>query len=163
VGKIPFPHWTINRQIYASQTNLLKNEKPAEAKRMQKEMIRDQLTKSLDLDALFAWLINYNPMMVASGIEWDSKTVKEVVFMPNQNIVNSSDSSIAFSSNKLSQYSYRSDYQPQKRKKQHLGPYSQCLGKEAGGIQKGEILGMIYAWGTDQYGQLGLDNFVAGK
>ena len=89
---------------------MLKNEKPLEAKRMQKEMIRDQLTKSLDLDALFAWLINYNPMMVATGIEWDSKTVKEVVFMPNQNIVNSSDSSIAFSSNKLSQYSYRSDY-----------------------------------------------------
>ena len=24
-------------------------------------------------------------------------------------------------------------------------------------------MGLLYTWGTDQYGQLGLDNFVAGK
>jgi len=37
------------------------------------------------------------------------------------------------------------------------------LSKEAGGIQKGEIMGSLYTWGTDQFGQLGLDNFVASK
>jgi len=91
-------------------------------------------------------------MMVPTGIQWDSRTIKEIVFCPNQNIVNSSDSSIAFSNNKLSQYSYRSDALPQRKRKQHLGPYSQCLSKEVGGIQKGEIMGLLYTWGTDQYG-----------
>lgn len=50
-----------------------------------------------------------------------------------------------------------------RRKKQHFGPYSQFLGKEVGGISKGEILGLLYTWGTDQFGQLGLENFVTGK
>lgn len=49
------------------------------------------------------------------------------------------------------------------RKNRHFGPYSQFLGKEVGGICKGEILGLLYTWGTDQFGQLGLENFVTGK
>jgi hypothetical protein len=109
VGNIPFPHWTINRQMLSSQQQVLQHEKPQEAKRMQKEYIKDHISKNMDLDTLFAWLINYNPMMVSTGLQWDSRTIKEVVFCPNQNIVNSSDSSIAFSNNKLSQYSYRSE------------------------------------------------------
>lgn len=63
VGKAPFPHWTINRQIFQSQTNMLANEKPEEAKQMRKEMIREQLTKQLDLDNFFPWVTHYNPVM----------------------------------------------------------------------------------------------------
>ena len=47
---------------------------------MLKETIRDLLTKNLDLETLFAWLINYNPIMVQTGLTWDSKTIKDVVF-----------------------------------------------------------------------------------
>ena len=108
VGKSPFPHWTINRQMYQSQMNSLQHERPNDAKRFHKENIRDQITKSLDSEALFSWMVNYNPMMTACGLQWDSKTIKEVVFYQNQQIVTASDSSIAFSNNKLSQYSYRS-------------------------------------------------------
>ena len=83
IGKSPFPHWTINRQMYQSQMQSLQNEKPQEQKRFHKENIRDQLTKSLDSEALFTWMINYNPMMTSCGIMWDSKTIKEVVFYQN--------------------------------------------------------------------------------
>lgn len=39
----------------------------------------------------------------------------------------------------------------------HLGSYSQILGKEAGGINKQEMSGVLFSMGTDNYGQLGLD------
>ena len=39
----------------------------------------------------------------------------------------------------------------------HLGSYSQILGKEAGGISKQEMSGVLFSMGTDAYGQLGLD------
>ena len=80
VGKAPFPHWAINRQIIQSQTNMLANEKPKEAKEMRKEMIRDQITKQVDLEHLFPWIITYCPVMALSGLQWDSKVIKEVVF-----------------------------------------------------------------------------------
>ena len=41
IGKSPFPHWTINRQMYQSQMQSLQNEKPQEQKRFHKENIRD--------------------------------------------------------------------------------------------------------------------------
>ena len=65
-------------------------------------MVRDLLNKSLELDSLFYWLINFNPMMVQSGTQWDSKTIKEVVFCQNQQMVSSSGSSIAFSQHNMS-------------------------------------------------------------
>jgi len=68
VGKAPFPHWTINRQIIQSQSNMLAGERPNEAKQMQKEMVRDQLTKSVDMEALFPWIVTYNPIMSLSGL-----------------------------------------------------------------------------------------------
>jgi hypothetical protein len=39
-----------------------------EAKRMQKEFIKDHITKNMDIDTLFAWLINFNPMMTTTGL-----------------------------------------------------------------------------------------------
>ena len=80
VGKVPFNHWIINRSIIQSHTQSLAKEGPTEAKLMLKETIRDLLTKNLDLETLFAWLINYNPIMVQTGLTWDSKTIKDVVF-----------------------------------------------------------------------------------
>ena len=109
LNKVPFPHWTINRPIIQSQTNMLAGEKPSEAKEMRKEMIRDQLTKQIDLEALFPWIVTYNPMMAPSGILWNAKIIKEVVFCQNAQILGSSEpSSVTFSSHKMSQYSYRS-------------------------------------------------------
>lgn len=89
---------------------MLAGERPNEAKQMKKEMVRDQLTKSVDMDALFPWMVTYNPIMCQSGLMWDSKTIKEVVFGQNSQIVgNSEPSSVNFSSHKMSQYSYRSN------------------------------------------------------
>jgi alpha-tubulin suppressor-like RCC1 family protein len=31
-----------------------------------------------------------------------------------------------------------------------------------GGVERGEVPGVVYTWGNDQYGQLGLENFVQG-
>ena len=62
---------------------MLAGEKPSEAKEMRKEMIRDQLTKQIDLEALFPWFVTYNPMMTPSGNMWNAKTIKEVVFCQN--------------------------------------------------------------------------------
>jgi len=55
-----------------SQANVLSGEKPQDAKEMRKEMIRDQLTKQVDLEALFPWIVTYNPVMSPSGIQWNS-------------------------------------------------------------------------------------------
>ena len=71
-----------------------------------------------------------------------------------------------FSSHKMSQYSYRSNSERQSttnRRRVFLNPYSTYLGKESSGTQKGEILGQLYSWGTDQYGQLGLEYFITHK
>ena len=137
-----------------SQANVLSGEKPQDAKEMRKEMIRDQLTKQVDLEALFPWIVNYNPAMSPSGIQWNSRKIKEVVFCQNSQIVGSSEpSSVTFSSHKMSQYSYRSNSERNAtRRKVYLNPYSSYLGKEVGGSQKGEVLGQLYSWGTDQYG-----------
>lgn len=64
----------------------------------------------------------------------------------------------------MSQYSYRSNSERNAtRRKVYLNPYSSYLGKEVGGSQKGEILGQLYSWGTDQYGQLGIEYFITNK
>ena len=47
---------------------------------MRKEMIRDQLTKQVDMEAFFPWIVTYNPVQYLSGIMWDAKTIKDVVF-----------------------------------------------------------------------------------
>jgi len=39
---------------------------------MQREMVRDQLTKSVDMEALFPWIVTYNPIMTCSGLRWDA-------------------------------------------------------------------------------------------
>ena len=135
VGKVPFSHWTINRTIIAAQQQGYKDEKPQEKKEMRKEMIRDQVTKQVDLDALYPWLVNYNPVMVASGIQWSSKTIKEVVFCQNSQILGSSEpASVTFSSHKMSQYSYRSNSERSAlRRRVFLNPYASYIGKEVGG------------------------------
>lgn len=61
----------------------MSGEKPQDAKEMLKEMIKDQLTKQIDIEALFPWIVNYNPVMTQSGLRWSSKTIKEVVFCQN--------------------------------------------------------------------------------
>ena len=63
VGKLPFQHWTINRSIISQQLNALSGENAQDAKQMRKEMIRDQVTKQVDLDALYPWIVTYNPVM----------------------------------------------------------------------------------------------------
>lgn len=84
-------------------------------------------------------------------MSWDAKTIKEVVFCQNQTIGGASEpSSATFSSQKMSQYSHRSNSdRNHTRRKAFLNPYSTYIGKEVGGIQKGEILGSLYTWGTD--------------
>lgn len=106
-------------------------------------MIRDQITKQVDMDALFPWITTYNPVMTPTGLQWNSKTIKENVFCQNTQIVGSSEpSSVTFSSHKMSQYSYRSNSERSAlRRRAFLNPYSSYVGKEVGGMQKGEILG----------------------
>ena len=123
---------------------------------MMKEMVRDQLTKNIDMETLLTWMINYNPMMVQTGIEWDSKTIKELVFYTNQDIASSSDvTSIAGSTS-----SYRDGRNnaqsmsglSSKRRRNLMGPYSQFIGREVGGVYQKELHGTVYTWGTDQHG-----------
>lgn len=117
------------------------------------------------MDAFFPWVTHYNPVQMQSGLQWDAKTIKEVVFCQNSQIVgNSEPSSATFSSHKMSQYSYRSNSERGTvRRRAFLNPYSTYIGKEVGGVQKGEILGSLYSWGTDQFGQLGLEYFITNK
>jgi hypothetical protein len=49
----------------------------------------------------------------------------------------------------------------EKQRQVHLGTYSQILGKEVGGISKHEMHGVLYAMGTDGYGQLGQEAIIA--
>lgn len=69
VRRCPFPHWTVNRQMYESQIRSLQKESTSneEKKQYLKETMREIVTKSLETDAFFAWLINYNPMMTQNG------------------------------------------------------------------------------------------------
>ena len=79
-------------------------------------------------------------------------------------MASSSSSSAGFSQSGRSQMSQR--YQDgglqgsaTSQRRRYLGPYTQIFGKEVGGIQKSEISGQLYVWGTDSQGQLGLDHF----
>jgi len=53
IGKPPFPHWIVNRQLYQSQVNTLRREKEHEKKWMMKDFVRNMVTKGLDKDSLF--------------------------------------------------------------------------------------------------------------
>jgi len=53
IGKPPFPHWIVNRQLYQSQVNTLRREKEHEKKWMMKDFVRNMVTKGLDKDYLF--------------------------------------------------------------------------------------------------------------
>jgi hypothetical protein len=139
VKKCPFPHWTVNRQIYEQQIKNHKAESPEDAKAFLKETMREIVTKSLEEDAFFSWLINFNPMAVQTGTQWNSQQIKEVVFCQNQQMVSSSNSSAILSVNNMSVHSHRSNMEhkngaPSRRRNTHLGTYSQILGKEVGGI-----------------------------
>ena len=83
IGKAPFQHWTVNRQMLQSQQHALDQENPKDARQMRKEMIRDQLTKQVDLESFFPWIVTYNPVQSQTGMMWDAKTIKEVVFCQN--------------------------------------------------------------------------------
>eukprot|EP00351_Strombidinopsis_sp_SopsisLIS2011_P002457 CAMPEP_0116885670 /NCGR_PEP_ID=MMETSP0463-20121206/19189_1 /TAXON_ID=181622 /ORGANISM="Strombidinopsis sp, Strain SopsisLIS2011" /LENGTH=73 /DNA_ID=CAMNT_0004544661 /DNA_START=253 /DNA_END=474 /DNA_ORIENTATION=+ len=73
--------------------------------------------------------------MYQSGANWDSKLIKDIVFCQNQQMVSSSGTSIVMSMKNLSEYSYRSNSQAEKKRRNvHLGSYSQILGKEVGGL-----------------------------
>jgi hypothetical protein len=70
----PFPHWTANRQTYLAQCKALEKEtKSTEVKELLKNMVQDTVTKSLETDVFFSWLINFNPMMVQTGAQWDAR------------------------------------------------------------------------------------------
>lgn len=77
-------------------------------------------------------------------------------------MVSSSGSSVVMSSshhNLSSKHSLASSNPTSAKEKRnmHLGSYSQILGKEAGGISKQEMAGVLFSMGTEAYGQLGLD------
>ena len=81
-----------------------------------------------------------------------------MVFNMNQQMVSSSGSSVILSNQGMSHQSLSSiPNSAKERRHQHLGSYSQILGKEVGGISKQDMSGVLYAWGTDNYGQIGLD------
>lgn len=43
-------------------------------------------------------------------------------------------------------------------KAKHLGSYSSILNTENGSINKGDVQGVLYSWGSDAHGQLGHDS-----
>ena len=45
-------------------------------------------------------------------------------------------------------------------KTQNLGSYSSILSSDNGGINKGDLHGVLYSWGSDVSGQLGLDSMA---
>ena len=45
-------------------------------------------------------------------------------------------------------------------KTQNLGSYSSIINSENGSINKGDMHGVLYSWGSDAQGQLGHDSFA---
>lgn len=73
-------------------------------------------------------------------------------------MISSSGSSVILSNNNMSSSSSLNGPSSAKEKKTvHLFNYSQMLGKENGGISKQDLSGVLFAWGTESTGQLGLD------
>ena len=107
------------------------------------------------------WLIQYNPSLSPCGLQWDSQTLKEFCFGSQSQLHSNSGSSAAFSHSGRSLNSSRllDTSQQQSSRRRHLSSYSQIFNKDVGGILKNEISGTVYIWGSDQQGQIGLDNF----
>ena len=129
--------------------------------------------KILPKEQFYGWLLRYNPMMYQSGTQWSNALIKDFIFCQNQQqMVNSSSSSVVMSHHNLSNHSLSnsgmslsgegmggSSAQASGKDKRHvhLGSYSQILGKEVGGISKQDMHGILFTMGTDAYGQLGLE------
>lgn len=133
-------------------------------------MYKNVLSTAIEKAILYKWLTKYNPIMHQSGVVWRNSQIKQAVFFQNAQMVSSRSSSKSFRQNE-SEYSLALSMQGSvisqggnksfraTGKTQHLGTYSSILGTENGSINKGDIHGVVYAWGSDAQGQLGLDSY----
>lgn len=103
----------------------------------------------LQKDLFFQWVVKFSPLMYQSGTQWSNVSIREFIFCQNQQMVNSSSSSVVMSNHNLSHHSISQGSglslgaggssvptSAKDKKNMHLGSYSQILGKEVGGISK---------------------------
>lgn len=68
-------------------------------------------------------------------------------------MISSSGSSVILSNHNMSSSSSLNGPSSAKEKRTvHLSNYSQLLGKDAGGISKSDLSGVVFAWGTESTG-----------
>jgi len=113
----------------------------------------------LSKEVFFQWMLKFNPIMYQSGQIWSNKQIRDIVFNQNQQMVSSSSSSVVLSNHNFSHQSSLSSNPTTAKEKRnmHLGTYSQIFGKESGGISKSDMNGVLFTWGSDNSGQLGVN------
>lgn len=169
IGLCPFQHWSVYRQQMMQVLQQRHFNRAAHSMTHHKELYKEMVSKLLHKDLFYQWLVRFSPMMYQSGQQWSNAIIREFIFCQNQQMVNSSSSSVVMSHHNLSHHSMSqrsssglslggSSNLPTSQKEKkivHLGSYSQILGKEVGGISKQDMHGVLYTMGTDAYGQLG--------
>ena len=173
IPEVPFTHWSIYRQgiqnlVLQQGHKFAKNQK--QLNKFLSQMFKNVLHTAIDKKILYPWLFKHNLQMHQSGHQWKNHQIKQAIFFQTAQMISSRSSSKSFQKNE-SEYSLSLSMQGsmisqggqsyrQSSKTQHLGSYSSIINTENGSINKGDIHGVIYAWGSDAQGQLGLDSYA---
>lgn len=174
IPEVPFVHWSIYRQGIQNVVQQQGHKFQRNQKQMNKflsQMFKNVLFTAIDKKILRPWLLKYNLIMYQSGLQWKNSQIKQAVHYQTAQMISSRSSSKSFAKNE-SEYSLSLSIQGSMisqggahsfrstSKTQHLGSYSSIINTENGSINKGDVHGVLYSWGSDAHGQLGHDSFA---
>jgi hypothetical protein len=171
--EVPFVHWSIYKQSIESvidmQGQKLKRQ-PKALNKLLSNLFKNTLATAIDKAILKPWLLKYNIGMFRSGLQWRNSQIKQALLFHTAQMISSSRSSskssqrhdsefllgLSMQGSVLSSQGPQSSYRAAKAR--HLGSYSSILNTEHGSINKGDVQGVLYSWGSDANGQLGHDS-----
>jgi hypothetical protein len=136
--QVPFMHWSEQ------------NTSPNQLVSFQENLVSSPI-------AFYNWLIRHNLTMAQSSLLLNNKQIKDFIF--TRTLANSPNLNLSQTSNMtnlISNPSILSTPTSKERRNAIQGSLSQIFSKEAYGFSKSDLKGVLYIWGTDNYGQLGL-------
>lgn len=164
IPEVPFVHWSIYRQsiqnlVMQQGHKFQKNQK--QLSKFLSQMYKNVLCTAIDQEILYPWFVKYNPLMYQSGQQWTNNQIKQAILFQSAQMISSRSSSKSFQKNE-SEYSLSLSMQgsvisqggqsSRISKTQNLGSYSSIINTEVGSINKGDMHGVLYSWGSDAQG-----------
>ena len=116
---------------------------------------------------IFHWLIQFSPVNNQSGFYFSNQQIREITFSESKKksfyktassvgtgMFSSSSSMLSESGSDLMSPSIRE----RNKRKLHHGAYQHLFSKQYWGLSRSEQIGVVYVWGKDLDGQLGISN-----